>query len=34
VQLDLWYVKNWTLWHDVTILLKTIPVVLGKRGAA
>ena len=33
VQLDLWYVKNWTLWHDITILLKTIPVVFGKRGA-
>ena len=33
VQLDLWYVKNWTLWHDITILLKTIPVVFGKNGA-
>lgn len=33
VQLDLWYVKNWTLWHDITILLKTIPVVFGKEGA-
>jgi undecaprenyl-phosphate galactose phosphotransferase len=33
VQLDLWYVKNWTLWHDVTILLKTIPAVLCRDGA-
>lgn len=33
VQLDVWYVKNWTLWHDVTILLKTIPAVLRKDGA-
>jgi Undecaprenyl-phosphate galactose phosphotransferase WbaP len=33
VQLDLWYVKNWTLWHDVAILLKTIPAVLNKDGA-
>jgi Undecaprenyl-phosphate galactose phosphotransferase WbaP len=33
VQLDCWYVKNWTLWHDVMILLKTIPAVLKKDGA-
>ena len=33
VQLDVWYVKNWTLWHDITILLKTIPAVLRKDGA-
>jgi Undecaprenyl-phosphate galactose phosphotransferase WbaP len=33
VQLDLWYVRNWTLWHDVAILLKTIPAVLKKDGA-
>jgi len=33
VQLDLWYVKNWTLWHDVAILLKTVPAVLNKDGA-
>ncbi len=33
VQLDLWYVKNWTLWHDMAILLKTVPAVLNKDGA-
>jgi Undecaprenyl-phosphate galactose phosphotransferase WbaP len=33
VQLDLWYVKNWTLWHDVAILLKTVPAVVKKDGA-
>lgn len=33
VQLDVWYVRNWTLWHDIAILLKTIPAVLQKRGA-
>jgi undecaprenyl-phosphate galactose phosphotransferase len=33
VQLDVWYVRNWTLWHDIAILLKTIPAVLQRRGA-
>jgi undecaprenyl-phosphate galactose phosphotransferase len=33
VKLDVWYVRNWTLWHDIAILLKTIPAVLFKRGA-
>ena len=33
VQLDTWYVKNWSLWHDVAILLKTIPAVISKDGA-
>ena len=33
VQLDTWYVKNWTLWHDLAILAKTVPAVLKRRGA-
>lgn len=33
VRLDCWYVKNWTMWHDVAILSKTIPAVLVRRGA-
>lgn len=33
VQLDTWYVKNWTIWHDLAILAKTIPAVLKRRGA-
>lgn len=33
VMFDTWYVKNWTLWHDIAILLKTIPVVFGRKGA-
>lgn len=33
VELDVWYVKNWTLWHDIAILLKTLPAVLCQRGA-
>ncbi len=34
VKLDVWYVRNWSLWHDITILLKTIPAVLRQRGSA
>lgn len=33
VNLDAWYVKNWSLWYDIAILLKTVKVVLGKSGA-
>lgn len=33
VQLDNWYVRNWSLWHDVVILVKTIPAVLAQKGA-
>jgi exopolysaccharide biosynthesis polyprenyl glycosylphosphotransferase len=32
VKLDLYYLKNWSLWMDFTILLKTIPVVLSGKG--
>ncbi len=33
VSLDVWYVRNWSLWHDIAILLKTLPAVLKKEGA-
>ena len=33
VTLDTWYVKNWALFYDIVILLKTIKVVLKKDGA-
>jgi lipopolysaccharide/colanic/teichoic acid biosynthesis glycosyltransferase len=33
VQLDVWYVNNWTVWNDIAVLLKTIPAVLGRQGA-
>lgn len=33
VLLDAWYVRNWSLWHDLLILLKTVPVVLRGSGA-
>lgn len=33
VYLDGWYVKNWSLWYDLVILLKTIGVVAKRSGA-
>ena len=33
VRLDCWYVKNWTFWHDIAILFKTIPALVTGRGA-
>ena len=33
VYLDVWYVKNWSLWYDLAILFKTIKVVLWRNGA-
>ncbi len=33
VQLDVWYVNNWTVWLDVAVLLKTFPAVVSRRGA-
>jgi UDP-galactose-lipid carrier transferase len=33
VRFDVWYVNNWTIWHDIAVLLKTIPAVLKRQGA-
>lgn len=33
VMLDTFYVRNWSLWLDFIILLRTIPAVLKKEGA-
>jgi lipopolysaccharide/colanic/teichoic acid biosynthesis glycosyltransferase len=33
VRLDLEYIDNWSLWLDLKILLRTIPVVLRGTGA-
>jgi exopolysaccharide biosynthesis polyprenyl glycosylphosphotransferase len=33
VRLDFYYIERWSLWLDITILARTIPAVLGRRGA-
>jgi exopolysaccharide biosynthesis polyprenyl glycosylphosphotransferase len=33
MELDLEYIDQWSLWNDIQICLKTIPAVLGTRGA-
>ena len=33
ISLDLWYVRNWNLWLDIVILLKTVWIVLKREGA-
>jgi lipopolysaccharide/colanic/teichoic acid biosynthesis glycosyltransferase len=32
IELDVWYVENWSILLDARILLKTVPVVLGGEG--
>lgn len=32
-RLDSWYIKNWSLWYDVVIVIKTISVVIKREGA-
>ena len=31
--LDAWYIRNWSLWYDIYILLKTVVVVIKRDGA-
>lgn len=33
IELDKWYIQNWSLWMDFVIFMKTINVVLSKVGA-
>src|SRR6476620_2645162 len=33
VRLDFYYLENWSIWLDITILARTIPAVLSSRGA-
>ncbi len=34
VKLDVWYIRNWNLWMDLVILIKTIKTVLFRDGAS
>jgi exopolysaccharide biosynthesis polyprenyl glycosylphosphotransferase len=33
VKWDIWYIKNWSLWLDLVVLARTIPVILKRKGA-
>ena len=33
VNLDSWYSRNWSLWYDIVIMVKTLRVVLQRSGA-
>ena len=33
VKLDLYYVDNWSIWMDLSILLLTLPAALSRKGA-
>jgi len=33
LRMDVWYVLNWSLWLDLTLLIKTISVVLKREGS-
>ncbi|MGB7117133.1 MAG: sugar transferase [Anaerolineales bacterium] len=33
VRMDFQYIRNWTIWKDIYILLATIPVVIIRKGA-
>lgn len=33
VQMDSWYVRNWSVWLDIMLLWKTVGVVLSHKGA-
>jgi exopolysaccharide biosynthesis polyprenyl glycosylphosphotransferase len=32
VKIDYLYVSNWSLWEDIKILLRTVPLVVGRKG--
>lgn len=33
IEIDVWYIRNWNLWLDWTILLKTLKVLYTRQGA-
>lgn len=33
MEMDNWYIKNWSIWIDIVLLIKTVKVVLKGKGA-
>jgi exopolysaccharide biosynthesis polyprenyl glycosylphosphotransferase len=33
VRLDMYYIRNWTIWLDLQLLLRTIPALITRKGA-
>jgi lipopolysaccharide/colanic/teichoic acid biosynthesis glycosyltransferase len=33
VRLDFYYIESWSIWLDLSILLRTVPAVIGRHGA-
>jgi len=33
VRLDVYYLENWSIWLDISIMVKTLPAVIARRGA-
>jgi lipopolysaccharide/colanic/teichoic acid biosynthesis glycosyltransferase len=33
VRYDMFYIRNWTIWMDLQIILQTIPTIIFRRGA-
>ncbi|WP_236579200.1 sugar transferase [Hydrogenimonas urashimensis] len=34
IDMDVWYIRNWNLWMDILILLKTVKTVIVREGAS
>lgn len=33
IDIETWYIRNWSLWLDITLLFRTVGVILGRKGA-
>ena len=33
IRLDLWYIRNWSMWLDLVLLVRTLGVVLRRKGS-